>query len=212
MGPKFWAAEGGVAPARAGWIETWKAAAGGPCGRDYAAALSLGGDCPRGVRCSFESSRNRSASSETSGPAFSAPCSTRWCMGCAHSAVSTSISCRAWQTSRFGPRHAKEAYGLPAPSPALMRQTAERRSKPSSRPTRSPLACAPSWPIGPCGWGALQTLCVCARKVLVMTSRRAAQGLKTREPWRVDCAGRKPSCGAWVLKSRSRGKVEPGPG
>ena len=49
-GPKFWAAEGGVAPARAGWIETWKAAAGGPCGRDYAAALSLGGgDCPRGV-------------------------------------------------------------------------------------------------------------------------------------------------------------------
>ena len=76
----------------------------------------------------------------------------------------------------------------------------------------SPLACGPSWPIGPCGWGARQTLCVCTRKVLVMTSRRVAHGRKTPERSRVDYAGRKRSCGAWVLKSRSRGKVEPGPG
>jgi hypothetical protein len=42
--------------------------------------------------------------------------------------------------------------------------------------------------------------------------RWAAHGSKTPERSRVDYAGRKRSCGAWVLRSRSRGKVEPGPG
>ena len=75
------------------------------------------------------------ASSKSRGPVFSAPCSTRSCMGCGRSVMFTSSSCRAWPISRSGPRLANQRYGLPAPSHAPTRQTAERPSRASSKQT-----------------------------------------------------------------------------
>ena len=46
---------------------------------------------------------------------------------------SASISCRAWQISRFGPPLASQRCGLPAPSLAPTWQTAERQSRASSK-------------------------------------------------------------------------------
>src|SRR5262245_48709677 len=105
------------------------------------------------------------------------------------------------------------ALWLPGTFGAPMRQTAGLRSRASSTPTPSQLACVRSWPSAARGRALPPTFCGSAAVPAVTALRGTVPaGPKTPARSLAGCVGRRPSCGHWASILRAVAKAEPGTG
>ena len=158
---------------------------------DRAIFLTLAPDC----RDERRSEANFGASSGSRGPAFSAPCSTRWCMGCGHR------RCPPRSAAAHGRLRALD-HGLRT-SPMACRHLRPRlRGKPQSGDrehhrsrSHSHLRAYNHGRSGHVDRERVRPTAFVRARVLAMTSRRAPHGQKTRGRSLVDCDGRRRSSG-----------------